>query len=261
MTVRYKLEKNIGKGTFGITYKAKDLQWNDCCAIKLLLPQFIGTEGIKRFYREINILKITSNILHLVKYRDSNTANLISPIINTSAPFLAMEWIDGTSLEERNDFQTLNEVLEIIRNVAEALHSLHIIGIIHRDIKPSNIMINQKKEAILIDLGLALDQTSHSTRITVGCVGTQGYIAPEAIMYGSAYGDEKMDIYSLGVLLFKLLTGYTPFPLSFSTNATPNWGDCTYPSWITNLCNDMLKFCKDQRPTAKEVIERIQNEQ
>ncbi|MBW1972525.1 MAG: SUMF1/EgtB/PvdO family nonheme iron enzyme, partial [Deltaproteobacteria bacterium] len=191
-------------GGMGIVYKGKHIHLNRITAIKILPPDFsFDPQFIKRFRREA-ISAASLDHPNIVRIYDTGVEKNIN--------YIAMEFIDGTNLDEilkKEERLPLNRTIDILTQVADALDYAHKKMIIHRDVKPSNILINKMGKAYLTDFGIAkaLDGM-HLTR-TASSIGTPEYMSPEQIE-----GKEityKADIYSLGAVAFKMLTGVTPF--------------------------------------------------
>jgi serine/threonine-protein kinase len=131
-----------------------------------------------------------------------------------NTPYLVTELIDGASLRDligKSDPLKIDDSIAIIRKIAEGLNHCHENGIIHRDLKPENILITFEGQPIILDFGLALTKNAH--RVTYanlsGAAGTPDYMAPEQIE--GHRGDNRTDIYALGIIFFELLKGETPF--------------------------------------------------
>ncbi|MBI4853231.1 MAG: serine/threonine protein kinase [Acidobacteria bacterium] len=217
---RYKIERELGKGGFGIVYQAKDLVGGNKVALKLLIEtQDMVQHSINQqfFEREIKIL---SKIEHpnIISVLDSGFSS-------NGSPFFVMNYIEGMPLDQLIKIDSLwsvDKVLNILKQLCPALHSIHLKNIIHRDLKPANIMIEKVgdgQRAILLDLGIAkmvrgsndnsLMQELTKTGMTVG---TLQYISPEQCLDLTL--DSGVDIYSLGIVVYQLLTGKMPFKTS-----------------------------------------------
>lgn len=202
----YKIEDLLGHGGMGRVYRALDIKLNRYAAMKVMTQPTKKTDLYeKRFYREAqSIAKLKHNNIVAI-YRFNDIDNIY---------YMAMEYVDGADLRwvlrdysadgELIDYTTL---LTIIEDTSKALDYAHKHGVIHRDIKPSNIMISRKGNAILTDFGLALNvQEGTGGEI----FGSPHYIAPEQAV-NSAQAIPQTDFYSLGVILYEMLTGSVPF--------------------------------------------------
>ncbi|HEV3084515.1 MAG TPA: serine/threonine-protein kinase [Gemmataceae bacterium] len=205
---RYRLLKSLGEGAMGAVYLAHDTQLDRQVALKV--PQFRAEEGStarERFSREA---RAAAGLIH---------AN-ICPVYDVGecngVPYLTMGYIEGRPLAEllkSGKTFTQRQSAMLVRKIALALEEAHRRGVVHRDLKPSNIMINQRGEPVVMDFGLAQRLVPGDVRLTQSglVIGTPAYMAPE-----QANGDLKAmgpcsDIYSLGAILYELMTGQTPF--------------------------------------------------
>jgi tRNA A-37 threonylcarbamoyl transferase component Bud32 len=211
---RYQIEDRIGEGAIGVVYRALQLKLHRRVAIKLLMRDQLGEQLLRpRFEREAVTLAALAhpNIVSLTDYG-----------MIRGKPFLVMELLEGKTLRELLDSQGAFEVsraLAIIRQTLYALASAHPMGIVHRDLKPANIVVlelpNQPEHVKLLDFGLVkllpgsqLDAGDSQSRAGLA-FGTPAYMSPEHAVGGDV--DGRSDLYSVGVLLFELLTGAKPF--------------------------------------------------
>jgi len=206
----YKIERLLGSGGMGQVYLATEAKLNRKVALKILPAEFVtDLERATRFEREAQVLS-SLNHPNLV------TIYEVGHLENTH--FIAMEFIEGRTLREllAGDLK-LREALSIAVQVAEALAAAHAAGIVHRDIKPDNIMVREDGYAKVLDFGLAKltearsptgDSASAYTQPGI-VMGTLAYMSPEQAT-GEAI-DQRTDIWSLGVVLYELLTGEAPF--------------------------------------------------
>lgn len=204
---RYELIGKIGDGGMAVVYKAKDLLLNRYVAIKILRPEFTKDEQfIENFKKES---QAAAGLQH------PNIVGVYDVGKEGSIYYIVMELIDGRPLsdliEEHGPFD-YKQVVEIGKQVASALSLAHKNHIIHRDVKPHNIMITKDGVAKLADFGIAkavtnstIVNTSESNRV----MGSVHYFSPEQAR--GKYVDEKSDVYSLGIVLYEMLTGRVPF--------------------------------------------------
>src|SRR5688572_2953601 len=203
---RYTITRELGRGGMATVYLAEDLRHGRDVAVKVLHPDLASALGSDRFLREIR-LAARLNHPRILPLFDSGAAD--------GFLFYVMPYIEGESLRKRLNREkqlTLEEALDIGRNVASALDYAHRHKIVHRDIKPENIMLNEG-EAMVMDFGIAkaLTAAGADTLTQVGMVvGTPAYVSPEQAA-GEIEIDGRSDQYSLGCVLFEMLTGERPF--------------------------------------------------
>ena len=210
----YKLLEVSGKGTFGVVYLAEQRRpVRRRVALKVIKPGMDTKQVIARFEAERQALAFLDHP-NIAKVFDAGTSE-------AGRPYFAMEYIKGVPITEHCDSQklTVEERLKLFMKVCEAIQHAHQKGIIHRDIKPSNILVYiQDEQAVpkVIDFGVAKALTQPLTERTLvtgrgQMLGTPEYISPEQAEMTNLDIDTRSDIYSLGVLLYKLLTGTLPF--------------------------------------------------
>jgi len=203
---RYTIERELGRGGMAIVYLAEDLKHQRKVALKVLRPELAASIGAERFLREITTAaQLTHpNILPLF---DSGEAD--------GTLYYTMPYVKGDSLRDRLNREKqfpIEDALQITREVADALGYAHEQGIVHRDIKPENILF-QRGHALVADFGIARAVTAAGAETlteTGLAVGTPAYMSPEQGV-GSGEVDSRSDLYSLGCVLYELLTGETPY--------------------------------------------------
>ncbi|MGH9788086.1 MAG: protein kinase domain-containing protein [Candidatus Acidiferrales bacterium] len=216
---KYEIEGLLGRGGMGSVYKARHLVFNETCALKVVKSSLVEEPGFsKRFRAEAHVMRRLRhpNAVQVLDYDETEDGR----------PFIVMEYVEGRSLDAILESQGLLEpprAMQIASQVCAALAAAHELGIIHRDIKPSNIFVSVGQDgsehAKVLDFGVAKlkDQSAclfglESTTGTGIVVGTPAYMSPEQAM--GLRGDQldgRSDLYSLGVLLFEMLTGKPPF--------------------------------------------------
>ncbi|WP_329955842.1 Stk1 family PASTA domain-containing Ser/Thr kinase [Calidifontibacillus erzurumensis] len=201
---RYKILDMIGGGGMANVYLAHDLILDRDVAVKVLKPEFSNDdEFIKRFRREAH--SATSlNHPNIVSIYDVGEEENIY--------FIVMEYIEGQTLKQyiqQKKTLTVEEVIDIMKQITAAIEHAHQNQIIHRDIKPHNILIDYKGHVKVTDFGIAMALSATSITQTNSVLGSVHYLSPEQARGGMA--TKKSDIYSLGVVMFELLTGRLPF--------------------------------------------------
>ena len=202
---RYTVEREIGAGGMATVYLASDVRHERKVALKVLRPELGAVLGVERFLAEI---KVTANLQHpnLLPLFDSGEAN---GLLFYVMPFVAGESLRERLLRERQ--LPVDEAVRIAVGIARALHYAHQHGVIHRDLKPENILL-QAGQPVVADFGIALAvSNAGGTRITQTglSLGTPQYMSPEQATGDHAI-DGRTDIYSLGAVLYEMLTGEPP---------------------------------------------------
>lgn len=205
---RYQIERCLGEGAMGAVYLALDTQLDRRVALKI--PNFKIEEGsdlLERFYREA---KAAATL------RNANICPVHDVGEHEGVPYISMAYIAGTPLSEkitRGGFESQRETAGIVKKLALALEEAHTKGIVHRDLKPSNIMMDEKGDPIIMDFGLARRAHADDARLTQSgaIIGSPAYMSPEQVEGDVEIMGPACDIYSLGVILYELLTGELPF--------------------------------------------------
>ncbi|HSJ59359.1 MAG TPA: FHA domain-containing serine/threonine-protein kinase [Anaerolineae bacterium] len=203
---RYRIVEKLGAGGLSAVYKAVDVNLNRFVALKVLGAHLVADPEFEARFRREATAGMLLNHPNLVRVYDYGRTD--------RTVFIVSEYIEGRSLADiLADGRPLGEeyAVQIVRQVAEALAYAHKRGIAHRDVKPGNIFISVEGRVVLLDLGLASAITSSRSSLTSTgtIVGTPTHMAPEQARGERV--DERSDIYSLGVVLYQLLTGRLPF--------------------------------------------------
>ena len=201
----FELLEQVGAGKFGSVWKVRDSKLQRIVAVKIPRQRDLDPQQTEIFLRDARAAaqlkhpRIAS--VHEVG-REENTVYIVTDFIDGAN---LKQWLTGQRLTSR-------EAAEMVVRIAEALQHAHQAGIVHRDLKPGNIMIDRDGEPHVIDFGLARRETGEATMTIEGQVlGTPGYMPPEQARGHGHRADGRSDIYSLGVILFELLTGELPF--------------------------------------------------
>lgn len=201
---RFEILEEIGRGGMATVYKAIQKNLNRTVALKVIHKNLIGyKEFLERFHREAQ-LAASLNHHNIVTIYDEGASEGIH--------YIAMEYLDGTDLhryiQQKGRLQ-IEEAVDIIAPIAEALNYAHVRGIIHRDIKSSNIIISENGKPVLTDFGIAFAASSSKLTQSGMVIGTPDYMSPEQAVGGEV--DAQSDLYSLGIALYECLTGILPF--------------------------------------------------
>jgi serine/threonine protein kinase/class 3 adenylate cyclase len=197
---RYEILARIGFGSTGLLYKARDRETGDVLALKVLKAEIAEQPALIETFK--NELRLARKITHknVCRIYDFNRDNGVS--------FISMELVEGESLRRvlsRFNALTARTGMKIAKQICEGLQEAHAQGIVHRDLKPENLMIDASGNVKLMDFGLARLVAEGST----AAVGTPSYMAPEQAQGGVV--DQRSDIYAVGLVLFEMFTGSTPF--------------------------------------------------
>ncbi|WP_026585587.1 Stk1 family PASTA domain-containing Ser/Thr kinase [Bacillus sp. J33] len=201
---RYKILDMIGGGGMANVYLAHDMILDRDVAVKVLRMDFAEDEEfIRRFHREA---QSATSLAH------PNIVNIYDVGEEDSIYYIVMEYVDGQTLKQyiqQNSPVQIDEALEIMKQLTSAISHAHQNHIIHRDIKPHNILIDNNGNVKITDFGIAMALSATSITQTNSVLGSVHYLSPEQARGGMA--NRKSDIYSLGIVMFELLTGRLPF--------------------------------------------------
>ena len=206
--LHYDILEKLGEGGMGEVYKAQDTKLDRLVALKFLPSSTTATEADKaRFIQEAKAASALNHInvctiYDIQEFEDSQ---------GTKKFFIVMEFVDGETLRDKKNL-SVKQILDIGAQAAEGLGAAHEKGIVHRDIKPENIMVRKDGRVQIMDFGLAkLYAGTEASRLTQAGtrVGTVGYMSPEQVQGQDV--DHRSDIFSLGVVLYELLAGESPF--------------------------------------------------
>lgn len=265
---KYVLRERIGRGGMAEVYKAYHAALDRYVAIKILHP-FLGEdpEFKGRFEREArNVARLQHpNIIHVYDFEFEPQRDLY---------YMVMEYIDGLTLRDRlagmggnGDPLPVKEAVQIVTPLASAIAYAHSRGMVHRDIKPANIMIDTDERVVLTDFGIARMVSGPNVTASGSMVGTPAYMSPEQGL-GQA-GDHRSDIYSLGVVLYQLVTGTTPFdadtpigivlrhvndPLPSPTSLNPDIPDFLEGILFKSLAKDPEQRYQDARALEQDLL-------
>lgn len=270
----YQLGQEIGRGAIGVLYEAEHVEHRRKVAIKILDPHAIGmgkaSSQDARFAREAMILADMP--------RHPGIVGILDAGLSDGRPYIVMECIEGRSLKQALQVRSMDEktLVRLLRDTALAVHHAHENGILHRNLKPSNVLVDVEGKSHLADFGSAkkVDPNAHQSTTFRICpsVGTPVYMSPERAA-GSKSLDRRADVYSLGAMLYEVITGRPPYELqgTVSDLVTIVRGDVRHPSTVKPqggamggdavlqaICMKALSRAADGRhATAKEFADAL----
>jgi serine/threonine protein kinase/Flp pilus assembly protein TadD len=251
----YTILEKLGEGGMGVVYKATDTKLKRDVAIKFLPREIaVGKEERERFEVEAQAAAALNH---------PNIATIYAIEEADGEAFIVMEYIDGKELKKKiNDGVTLDDALDITQRVVTGLGAAHQKGIVHRDIKSSNIMVTKNGDVKIMDFGLAKVRGSGLLTKTNMIMGTVAYMSPEQASGDSV--DHRTDIWSLGVVLYEMLTGELPFKVEHDAAwaqaiinqepLKPSALDRKIPPQVDAIVMKMLAKNRDERYESADVV-------
>jgi serine/threonine protein kinase len=248
---KYEIETVIGEGAMGIVFVARHLKLDERVAIKILKPEVVRAAPtlVERFLREARAA-ISIRSAHVVRVMDVGT-------LASGAPFMVMEYLEGRDLQsllQEKGALSINEAAEYVVQACDAMAEAHARGIVHRDLKPANLFLTQRFDGTpwikVLDFGIskavARDSVDPEVSLTqtAAILGSPAYMSPEQVRNAKTV-DARADVWSLGVILYKLLAGGAPFEGS------------TFSSLCAAIVADDPTPIRDKRPDVPAELEAI----
>jgi serine/threonine protein kinase/tetratricopeptide (TPR) repeat protein len=255
---RFQIIEEIGKGGMGRVYKVYDTEIKEKVALKLLKPEIAADQKtVERFRNEI---KLARKIVH------KNVGRMYDLGREKESFYITMEYVPGQDLRgliRQSGRLTIETAISLAAQVCDGLEEAHSLGVVHRDLKPSNIMIDQEGSARIMDFGIARSLKGKGITGAGVIIGTPEYMSPEQV--DGKETDQRSDIYSLGIILYEMLTGRLPFegdtPLSIAVQhrsdapKDPRELNTQIPG---DLCRTVLKCLEKEQgnrfQTANELL-------
>jgi len=203
---KYEVISELGKGATSAVYRAYDPFQNRQVAIKVVFPEALGDQEYGRRYRKLFVTEASL----AGKLSHPHIAAIYDAVAGEEASYIVMEYVDGSTLEQYTRHDSLlpvQRIVEIIYKCAKALEYASNQGVIHRDIKPANILLAGETDIKVSDFGAALTQAAETTQVSG--IGSPAYMSPEQVKEQQL--SYQTDIFSLGVVMYQLLTGRLPF--------------------------------------------------
>jgi serine/threonine protein kinase len=261
---RYEIQGALGHGGMGIVYEAHDRMLDEPVALKVIRDELADAPGVEqRFLSEIKLARRVSH---------GNVCRIHEYGVDGGLRYISMERVRGTDLKrvlKERGALPVDEVLTIALQAALGLEAIHKGGIVHRDLKPSNIMLDASGDVRLMDFGIAKGVAGGAQGDTTGTgyiVGTPEYMSPEQARGRTL--DARSDVYSLGIVLFEMLTGHLPFEddtpvgtILRQIDETPPLGEKTPPGipagWGPVLRRALAKKPDDRFGSARELADAL----
>jgi len=260
---RYKYIRQVGKGAFGSVYLMEDLMINEDVILKFLNAQFVSDDSvIKRFIYELRFAR---------KVTHANVIRIYDLITFGESHAISMEYFEShtlsAELKERKPLSN-ERAIKIANDICSGMESAHSAKVIHRDLKPNNVMINEQDELKIVDFGIAAASQSSDTKLTKTglLVGTPTYMSPEQVLGKDI--DERTDIYSLGTIMYEMLTGRPPYSGKDSMSIMyqhvqgeakpPIEKNDQVPIELSNLVMDCMKVKPEERiQSMTELLDKL----
>lgn len=254
----FEIIDEIGRGGMGVVYRARQVSLSRTVALKVLPEANSAGQAAVRFEREAHAM---------AQLQHPNIVDVIEVGEEDGTPYFAMQFIDGEGLDAvllREGRISPEKVAEIGAQVADALQHAHERGVIHRDIKPSNVLVAGDGRPVVTDFGIAkaVESVPDGLSLTQGAIGTPEYMSPEVIKGNPI--DGRTDVYSLGVMLYHMVTGFAPFtattPYQIADRhlredpAPPSGMGANCPQWLESIIlRAMAKDPSDRFISAAEM--------
>ena len=247
---RYEIHECLGTGGMGSVYKARDRELDRFVALKVIRPDLAGDSEILRRFKQELILARQVTHKNVIRIFDLGEDNKLK--------FITMEYIDGRNLKSlvvEKGKLSYQETVGIMQQVSLALEAAHAEGVIHRDLKPHNIMLDSHGKVSVMDFGIARSMAPGGMTITGALLGTPEYMSPEQVR--GEHVDGRSDLFSLGLILFELLTGKKPYDSDtaessmFKRTAVRALSAVVADPNVPPLLNEIVAKCLERDPKER----------
>jgi serine/threonine protein kinase len=259
---RFKITRELGRGGFGVVFEATDLRLHRKVAIKALhLVKSSDEALVKRFIKEAQLSAALEHP-NIVRIYTIDSAGAVH--------YFIMEYIEGPTLRQytrQRNALSCYQTVKFCREIARALTFAHSKGIVHRDIKPHNIILKQEEIPVVTDFGIAKALDTDATQMTSGAIGSPHYISPEQLKNDEI--DARADQYSLGIVMYEMLTGKSPFSgsgialLHKQLHEKPAYLreiDPNIPQSVADIVNKLLEKDRENRfASTSELVIALDN--
>lgn len=251
---RYRLDQELGRGGMGVVYRGRDLLLQREVAVKVVSGAGLNSEGRERLFHEAQLAAGLDHrhIITVFDVGDALVPSRLEPVT-----YIVMQLVEGRSLRVAPP-ASLDEILDIACQICDALEVVHRRGLVHGDLKPDNVLVTAGGQIKLLDFGLAHSPSNPDLDRDYALKGTLAYLAPELIRGQEA--SPQSDLYALGMMLYELLTGRTPFNgsgpaalLSQHLHATivpPSTYNYRVPATLDRLIVSMVSKRVAERPDS-----------
>ena len=260
---RYQIIEELGKGGMGKVYRVLDKELKEEVALKLIKPEIASDK--KTLERFSNELKLARKISH------KNVGRMYELMEEKETRYITMEYVPGQNLKgliRQSRQLTMGTTISIAKQICEGLSEAHKLGTVHRDLKPSNIMIDKEGNARIMDFGIARSLKAKGITGAGVMIGTPEYMSPEQV--DGKETDQRTDVYSLGVILYEMVTGRVPFEgetslsiaMKHKSEEPPDPKDLNdqIPEGLSQVILRCMKKDKEKRyQDAEELLSQLNN--